>query len=413
LINNILKLGSANLLAQLLPFIVTPIATRIYAPESFGSFSVFISIVAIASVLASARYELALVIAKKDELKDLLLINIILCISFSLVLFVIIKCIFYYNEELYFENPELLYSPLAVFVNSLATIVTYYHTRHEGFKYLGNGSVLRSIVFCSLQLSLFLLFSQSLSLILSWVISTSIMAGYLILRAVPKLKVDIVGFSANEYLKTVANKYSNFPKFSMPASVISSTNSQFNIVALSYFFGKEILGYYALVERMLAAPISIIGNSIGQVYYSSIANKSEEEVYAIFKKISLRLILLASFLYLTFRFILSAIFTDIFGEDWSYSVVLLNIFSLQFCIQLSVSPLLMTLQKYRLSKVELMFQVSVMFSYASSYLYYYLFGAKIDNLLCFISGSVSLCYVMVYLYMNYYLKRCISLAKNG
>lgn len=404
MLKNIIKLGSANLVSQLLPFVITPIVTRIYSPDSFGSFSIFISIVALISVIASARYELAIVICAKNQLKDLMVIILALSSVLSFLVFLILVIIFNIYPELYRSSPEIILTPLAILISSLSVSLTYYLTRYESFGLLGKASILRAIVFCSLQLTLFIIISQELSLVLSWVISSAAMVFYLVIKAFPYLKIDFSGHLRFTRVLITAKKFSNFPKFSMPASLVSSCNSQFNVIAIPIFFGREILGFYALVERMLAAPISIIGNAIGQVYFSSISDKNDSEIYLAFTSISKRLFVFSVFLFMCFQYALPTIFTVLFGDSWSYSVVILKIFAFQFCVQLLVSPLLMTLQRYRLNKVELFFQSSVLFCYFICYLFYFFTKPEIETILNLVSKLVAFCYLCVYIYMLAYLK---------
>jgi len=64
---NVLTLMTGTTIAQAIPIAISPILTRIYTPEDFGVFALFIAIVGFFSVIASARYEQAILIPKKDE----------------------------------------------------------------------------------------------------------------------------------------------------------------------------------------------------------------------------------------------------------------------------------------------------------------------------------------------------------
>jgi O-antigen/teichoic acid export membrane protein len=58
-------LGGA-VLAQIIPFLAFPILTRLYSPEAFGAFGVFMSIFAVLSVSAAGRYDLAAPAARSE-----------------------------------------------------------------------------------------------------------------------------------------------------------------------------------------------------------------------------------------------------------------------------------------------------------------------------------------------------------
>ena len=66
--NNVVKNSSVlmlgTLISQLVVILVSPILTRMYSPEDFGVFSVYVAIVAFFTVISNLRYELAIPISK-------------------------------------------------------------------------------------------------------------------------------------------------------------------------------------------------------------------------------------------------------------------------------------------------------------------------------------------------------------
>ena len=66
-IKDILTLSSVPLLSQLLGFFLTPIITRIYAPEDFGVLNSFASIVAFLGVFSTLAYHSSILLPKKDR----------------------------------------------------------------------------------------------------------------------------------------------------------------------------------------------------------------------------------------------------------------------------------------------------------------------------------------------------------
>ncbi|HFU77558.1 MAG TPA: translocase, partial [Epsilonproteobacteria bacterium] len=65
--NNVLTLMTGTTIAQAIPIAISPILTRIYTPEDFGIFALFMAITGVFSVVASGRYELALMLPRKEE----------------------------------------------------------------------------------------------------------------------------------------------------------------------------------------------------------------------------------------------------------------------------------------------------------------------------------------------------------
>lgn len=88
---NIVTLITGTAFAQAIPIAISPILTRIYTPEDFGIFALFIAIISILGSIATARYELAIMLPKKDEdaINIFALCFIITCII-SLLLFILV-----------------------------------------------------------------------------------------------------------------------------------------------------------------------------------------------------------------------------------------------------------------------------------------------------------------------------------
>jgi O-antigen/teichoic acid export membrane protein len=64
---NVVMLFAGTAIAQAIPVAISPILTRLYSPEEFGLFALFFSISNLLGVIATARYELAIVLPKDEE----------------------------------------------------------------------------------------------------------------------------------------------------------------------------------------------------------------------------------------------------------------------------------------------------------------------------------------------------------
>ena len=64
---NVVKLVSGTAIAHIATFIATPFLTRLFSMQSLGDLQVFISTVMTFGVVASLKYEMAIVLPKEDE----------------------------------------------------------------------------------------------------------------------------------------------------------------------------------------------------------------------------------------------------------------------------------------------------------------------------------------------------------
>ena len=108
---------TGNMIAQLIPLLITPILSRLFSVEEFGVFALYSSIATFFMVIAAGRYETAILLPKED--KDA--VNI-LALSFliltGLTLLVTAVVLIFPVADL-FDTPELsdilIFLPLTIF----------------------------------------------------------------------------------------------------------------------------------------------------------------------------------------------------------------------------------------------------------------------------------------------------------
>lgn len=84
---DVLKLVGGTAFAQALAVLASPVLTRLYGPEAFGIAALFVAVTGIISVVACLRYELAIMLPKRDgEAACLLGLSLLLAATMSLLL---------------------------------------------------------------------------------------------------------------------------------------------------------------------------------------------------------------------------------------------------------------------------------------------------------------------------------------
>ena len=95
---NVLTLMTGTTISLAIPIAISPVLTRIYTPQDFGVFALYMAITTIIAVLVTGRYELAIMLPKKDEnAVDILILSLIISLVVSLISFLII---FFFNPQI-------------------------------------------------------------------------------------------------------------------------------------------------------------------------------------------------------------------------------------------------------------------------------------------------------------------------
>src|SRR5436190_2606709 len=83
---NIFALSAGAVGAQILNFFLTIVLTRIYSPSDFGLLTIYLSVASLVSVIATGKYEVAIVVAKsREEGIALVRLSLFIVVVFSLL----------------------------------------------------------------------------------------------------------------------------------------------------------------------------------------------------------------------------------------------------------------------------------------------------------------------------------------
>ena len=66
-VKNVFTIFTGNVVAQAIPFLMEPVLARIYSPDDFAVVSVYLAVANLFSIVATGRYELAIMLPKEDK----------------------------------------------------------------------------------------------------------------------------------------------------------------------------------------------------------------------------------------------------------------------------------------------------------------------------------------------------------
>jgi len=265
-LNGFLMISSSNIIAQIIPFIIMPLLTRLYTPEEFGVFAFLMSIIALLSVIASGKYELAiLVVESKKEREELLTLCFGLLISFVFLIFCVILIYEFIVMILIQEftvNFILFLVPLLVFFIVTHNILFNFSNAKGEYKKIAMNSITHALLnnFLAVALSVLSGFGLLISFLCSRVVTN-----FRMLEKKKWLKLykslTVLHTRKKEYLKLV-RKYKKFPLYSVPSEGMDIYIKQAPILLLNFFSGLQVVGLFALTDRVLTKPLTVIGKAI-------------------------------------------------------------------------------------------------------------------------------------------------------
>lgn len=321
---NVLKIFSGKIIGQAITILVIPIITRLYDPADFGVLQVFTSITAVVIVISALRYNLSIMLPKKnEEAVNILVLSITLTCFVSLIsLFLVI--LFKDNISLMLNIPELSYylwfAPIVIFAGGLLNLFTYWNSRQKKF-----GNVAMAGVSSNL-------FSNAVKLILGFTghvgpggliagnISGAIIGTLYMLGRNFKNNYKLIQENVTyEKIKYWAIRYKEFPIYSSWSGLLTDATLHLPAVMLAYFFSPAIAGFYALGNRAIKVPMSLVSDAVGRVFFQKASEDVSKNIAAsyVVEAVYKRLVAVSLFPFLVLVFLGRDIFVFVFGAEWA------------------------------------------------------------------------------------------------
>lgn len=347
-LKNVSILMSGTILVQIIPMVISPLLTRLYTPEDFGVYTVFTSIITFLFIISTLRYEMAIVLPKqnKDAL-SLVIGSMVISILLTIITFLIFIVYGDYMSLLNNNNYLKYLSPLLIIFFAFSQVMFYWFSRQKDYRMINRARLGGSIGMNFTQLALGVVSLGKLGLIIGYFLNFLLQ---FLIYLKHFLKLDFKSVKKENVIFNF-KKYKKFPMINFPHALIDSINQQGIIFIGVYFFGASFVGQYGLMMRVLKAPVSIIGTTIGQVFYQSISeiyNRTGDISNQVKKMLfSLSAISLIPSIIL---FVLAPdLFAFIFGEAWreagNYSRLLMPYIYFHFITSpLSMVPLVVNKQ---------------------------------------------------------------------
>ena len=318
---NVLTLMTGTTIAQAIPIAISPILTRIYTPEDFGVLALFVAITSILGSIANGRYELAIMLPKKDE--DAINIFALGFIITSIIsLFLLIVVIIFNDYFIKLLNNDkigiwLYFVPVSVFFTGLWNILNYFNNRKKQYKDIAKATILKSIVTAIIQLSIGLIKSGAMGLISGQIVS-QLSANIKLFSNIIKDKVLLSKISKVKII-ALAKRYKDFPKYSIISTLFNSTSNIGMPIIISMFFTTSTVGLYFFANKMVKFPLGLVFGSFSQVFYQKaveLYNCDVSELYKFTLKTQYKIgILLIPILFII-SLISPYVFSIVFGKKW-------------------------------------------------------------------------------------------------
>ncbi len=340
-VKSVRTLVTGTIFSQLIVFALYPIVSRLYSPEENASFSIYSRIILFVSTLATARFETAILLPKRNEHAFSLYRLIIQLVITTFFISVILSLIYvFFNSRFTEESFIYLMIPIGLIPLCMMNLGNVWAMRLSDFKLISKIRVINSLFMNFTNLFLGLVGLGYKGLIFGYIVGVSI-PGLFFLRKYHLLKLKYKDFSTRNRKKIIAKTYVDFPKINLPHTLIDLSREIILVFFILFFYNKNILGSYDFSFKILKLPLTVLGVSIGQVYFQNIAKKrnNNDSIYDITIQTIKNLFLISIIPFTILFFWGKELFSFIFGEEWGLAGKYSEIMSPWLLLNLIVSPI--------------------------------------------------------------------------
>jgi lipopolysaccharide exporter len=343
---NLARLLFGKVTVQVLVVVTTPILTRLFLPQHFGSVQLFDSIVALFVVIKCLNYEYAIPLAKDPREASamfLLGLGISIVIALGGLAGVLTGRTLLAS---WLNTPELAsllwFLPMFIVINGLIDVCLYWGSREGTFGILalatvGNlaGERIISIAMGSIAgASTLNLFLGRLAGIL---VQGAILWGGMRREVMNQIHQTSPSF---RLIRRIAIQQKKFPLYNMWVSLLNILSIQMLLFIFGIYFSPDILGYYSLANRVGTMPVTLFGQTIAQILFPAAAKALRETgtFSLLIKNVFLRLLQIGIFPLLVLGLFGATLFQFFFGQQWTEAGVYAQIMAGWYFMSLLTAP---------------------------------------------------------------------------
>lgn len=348
--------------AQALTLLAAPLLTRLCTPAEMGTFSVWLGVITVASLVATLRVENAMVIDHEKGQQRLcfsVVAYFATLLALALVFGSLCACVLGLPPLETVSWGQMAMVGLATWITANIQTTLAYAASHRRFGTAARIKLLQAGTIAASQLALLYAGVDGAALLAGQLIGLGVglLAGRLLLsppRARMRLLLDR---EQRDYLV----KHQAFWRYSLPSSLLNTVVGQLPLFMIGIHHGALAAGLFALTQRVIAAPTALIATSILEVFKRQAVHEFElvGNCHEVYRSTFRALMLLALPPTLVLLLFSPELFGWLFGDNWRPAGELARILAPLCFLNFVASPLSYVFFVAGKQKMELFWQMAL------------------------------------------------------
>lgn len=316
-LQSVAKLMLGNAGGQVIGIIAVPILVREYSVEAFGTQAIFLSLTNILGGMASCGYHGAIILPKSySQARDIWAIAVCLALLVSTLIIAILNAcemfVAWANLGLYIWLIPLSVTASIVMESNMAWL-----NRSRRYSFMSMMQMVVSIVNFITAYGYAKFFCDGGGLIYSAFVG-NLLAGIVVIAYCSKDQYPLLTTYSLQRLWLQIKAYKSFPIFVLPSNILHYFCMQVPIFVLQTIGGEQVVGLFAMTNKILGMPINFIGNALSKVFIKELNDRWEKtgSVYTLYKRLVYVLATLNGVPFCIMYFLLPYIVILVLGGGW-------------------------------------------------------------------------------------------------
>ncbi len=343
-IRHFMTLFSSSLLGQALALLLAPVLSRLFVPDDFGLAALYLSILSILSVAATAKYEQAIMLPRADK-AAVHLFRMVIGLA-AIVSAIVIVPVHFFNTGIaaLFGNeaiaPWLYLLPFSLLIHGILQASIFYSNRTKAFSRMARTTLLQQAMISGVKVLAGGLRTSFNGLITGQIIGQALAALYIFGYTLRQIAGQRIKSSFKDIILQ-AKAYSQYPRFNMLLSMTNNLSGTLPIFMFTWGFSAEAAGLYAFGYTFVFRPVSLFSQSTQQVLSQKMIEQYHQGryIYPALKQMVQRFFLAGIIPLVVFTIWAPELFSFVFSETYRTSGEYLQVLSPWLFMVFLTSPL--------------------------------------------------------------------------
>ena len=319
-------LASSTVLGQLAVILAAPLLTRLYTPADYGAFVALTGLIVVFGVISGLRYEAAIPLCRVErDAAALVCVVILFSVAISLIIALALLVVGPWLAAvlgLAGREGVVWWLPAAVAAQGVFIAFDGWGIQQGRMRQLALSKITQGVALAVGQLVFgFLWHGSPHGLFLALVIA-QFASVWPMLARIDRVQRPYFLFPMLSDMRRLVMRYRQFPLYEIWARSFGTASEMLPGPFISAIFGAAASGHYGLAQRIIGAPVRLLGISAHQVYAAELTRLSHTDrpaLRALFNE-TIRHLLVVGLVYL---FVIVAfgpyLFSLVFGKAWEES----------------------------------------------------------------------------------------------